>query len=455
MSVNPSSLPNGFLGTAYNQTISGSGGTGPYTFVVSSGSLPNGLSLSSGGTLSGTPSAGGSFTFTVQGTDSVGNTGVRTYTVNIGTNSLTVNPSSLPNGTQSVPYSQTVTASGGTGPYTFALSSGSLPAGLSISSGGVISGTPTGSGPSTFTVRATDSVANTGSQTYTISIGSNILTVTPASLPNGTQGTAYSQTFGASGGTPPPYTFTRTSGSLPPGLSLSSGGVLSGTPTASGTFNFDVQASDPSFNTGTHSYSLTINPPPLTINPSSLPAATLGTAYNQTVTASGGTRALQLQRAQRIIADRASTLGAGSGAITGTPTVAGSYSFTIQATDAILTTGSRNYTINVGGNILIVLPPSLPNGTQGTAYSQTVSASGGTGPYSFALGIGRAAGGSRAQRWRRHQRHADRQRFVKFHDPRHRLARQCRHRQLHREYRHQRTDGKSAERAGRNGGHAL
>ena len=104
---------------------------------------------------------------------------------------------------QNVAYSQTVTGSGGTGPYTFALLSGTLPTGLTISSGGVISGTPTGSGLSSFTIGATDTVGNTGSHAYSVTIGTVSLTVNPASLPAGTQGTAYSQTVSASGGTGP------------------------------------------------------------------------------------------------------------------------------------------------------------------------------------------------------------------------------------------------------------
>ena len=385
LGINPATLPDGFLGTAYSQTLTVTGGTGPYTFSITSGALPNGLTLSSAGVISGTPTTGGPFTFTVGVDDSAGNTGSRTYTVNIGTNSLTVNPASLPNGMQGTAYSQTVTASGGTGPYTFVLSSGALPAGLSLSSGGVLSGTPTGSGPSTFTVRATDSVANTGSRTYTITIGSNILTVSPASLPAGTQGVAYSQTITASGGTAP-YTFARTSGALPTGLTLTSGGVLSGTPTASGTFNFDVTATDTSLNTGTRSYSVTINLVPLTINPTSLPAGTVGTAYSQTVVASGGTGPYTYTVSAGTI-PTGLTLGSG-GTITGTPSAAGAFTFTVQATDAVSTTGTRSYTVNIGGNILTVAPATLPNGTQGTPYSQTVTASGGTGPYTFVLTSG-------------------------------------------------------------------
>jgi hypothetical protein len=305
-------------------------------------------------------------------TDSAGNTGSQGYTVHIGANILTVLPASLPNGMNGTPYSQTISASGGTGPYTFVVSSGSLPVGLLLSSGGVLSGTPSGSGPSTFTVLATDSVNNTGSRNYTITIGSNILTVAPATLPNGTQGTVYNQTITASGGSAP-YSFAVTSGTLPTGLSLSSGGVLSGTPSASGPFSFTVQATDPSFNTGSQAYNVTINLPPLTINPASLPTATSGTPYSQTVTASGGTAPYSYAVLSGGLPPGLSLAG-GTGVISGTPSTPGAYSFTIQATDATPNTGMRNYTINVGSNVLAVAPASLPNGTQGTAYSQTVSA---------------------------------------------------------------------------------
>ena len=79
----------------------------------------------------------------------------------------------------------------------------------------------------------------------------------------------------------------------------------------------------------------------------------------------------------------------------------------MQATDAATNTGSRSYTVNIGSNILTLAPASLPNGTQGTAYSQTVTASGGTAPYTFAVSSGSLPTGSHAQHWRRHQRHAD------------------------------------------------
>ena len=295
LTVNPATLPNGTQGTAYNQTITASGGTTPYTFAVTSGTLPTGLSLSSGGVLSGTPSASGPFTFTVQATDPNINTGSRSYTVTINLPPLTVNPASLPAGTSGTPYSQTVTASGGIAPYSYAVLSGALPPGLTLAAGtGVISGTPTTPGAYGFTIQATDATPNTGSRAYTINVGGNILSVAPASLPNGTQGTAYNQTVTASGGTGP-YTFALTAGALPAGLTLSSAGVISGTPSGSGVANFTVGATDSVGNTGSHAYSVTIGTVSLTVNPASLPNGTQGTAYNQTVTATGGTGPIHLR----------------------------------------------------------------------------------------------------------------------------------------------------------------
>ena len=387
ITINPASLPAGSQGVAYSQTLTAVGGSGGYVFSVSAGSLPSGLSMSAGGVISGTPSAGGSFNFTAFVRDSNGNTGTRAYTVNIGTNSLTVNPAALPNGTLTVAYSQTVSASGGTGPYTFAVSAGALPTGLSLDvNSGDITGTPTVAGPFSFTIRATDSLNNVGTRAYTVNIGSNILTVNPASLPGGTTGTAYSQTMTASGGSGG-YTFAVTVGSLPAGLSLSSGGVISGTPSAAGASTFTVQATDSSANTGSRSYTLTISAAPLTINPASLPNGATGTVYSQTIVASGGAAPYSYAVLSGTLPTGLS-LDPSSGALTGTPSAGGSFSFTIQATDSTPNTGTRAYTVNIGTNSLAVNPASLPNGTQGVAYSQTVSASGGTGPYTFTVSAG-------------------------------------------------------------------
>lgn len=185
LTLSPATVPNGTVGTAYTSTtITATGGTGPYTFAVSAGTLPAGLALSSGGVLSGNPTTAATYSFTVTATDSAGNTGTRSYSAVISpANNLTLSPATLPNGTLSTAYSQTITASGGTAPYTFTKSTGTLPAGLTLSSGGVLSGTPTTAATSSFTVKATDSTGNhIGSKSYSVTIGSSASTCSGVSF---------------------------------------------------------------------------------------------------------------------------------------------------------------------------------------------------------------------------------------------------------------------------------
>ncbi len=170
--------------------------------------------------------------------------------------------SPLPSGTSGSAYSTTLAASSGTTPYTWSLASGSLPVGLSLSGGGAISGTPTASGTSSFTVRVTggNGLSSTKAFSLTINAAPPAPTITTSSpLPSGTSGSAYSTTLAASGGTTP-YSWALASGSLPVGLSLSGGGVISGTPTTSGTSSFTVRVTGGNSLSSTKEFSLTINP---------------------------------------------------------------------------------------------------------------------------------------------------------------------------------------------------
>jgi hypothetical protein len=160
ITLSPSVLPTGTAGIAYSQTLTPSGGTAPYTFAVAAGALPAGMTLSAAGVLAGTPSAGGAFTFTVRATDANGCFAVLTYTMTVapagGCPAITLAPLTLPNATVGTPFSQTLTPSGGTAPYTFVVSAGALPAGLTLTPAGLLSGTPTASGVVNFTIRVTD-----------------------------------------------------------------------------------------------------------------------------------------------------------------------------------------------------------------------------------------------------------------------------------------------------------
>lgn len=175
ITVNPASLPNGAVGTPYNQVVSATGGTAPYTFVISSGALPTGLLLNpTTGAITGTPTTAGTFTFTITATDANGCSGSRLYTVTIagaGCPVIRLSPSTLPPGTVGTAYSQAITATGGTAPYAYTISSGALPAGLTLNPAtGVISGVPLSTGLFNFTVRATDAGGCIGARPYTMTV---------------------------------------------------------------------------------------------------------------------------------------------------------------------------------------------------------------------------------------------------------------------------------------------
>lgn len=250
VTVTPPTMPTGVVGTAYSQTVVGTGGVAPYTFAVTSGTPPPGITLTAAGVLAGTPTTVGSSTFTVRGTDANNCTDDVTYTIAITAVPcpvITLAPAVMLTGMVGTAYSQTVSASGGTGPYTFALTSGTLPAGVTLTAAGLLAGTPTTVGSSTITVRATDANSCAGDVTYTIVIAAvtvcPAVTLTPVAVPNGLVGTAYSQALTAAGGTAP-YVYTVTVGTLPGGLTLSAAGLLSGTPAANGSSSFTVRATD-------------------------------------------------------------------------------------------------------------------------------------------------------------------------------------------------------------------
>lgn len=176
ISLSPSSLPGEYINRSYNQTVSASGGSAPYTYTHTAGTLPNGLSLSSGGSITGTTSATGTFTFTITATDASGYTGSQSYSITISSApTITVSPSSLANGTVGTAYSQTISASGGLGPHSFAVTSGSVPTGLSLGVGGGLSGTPNTAGTYNFTVTATSADSFTGSQFYSVTISNAVV----------------------------------------------------------------------------------------------------------------------------------------------------------------------------------------------------------------------------------------------------------------------------------------
>ncbi|MFE8646672.1 beta strand repeat-containing protein [Sphingomonas sp. NCPPB 2930] len=350
ITVAPAALPNPAVGVAYSQTVSASGGTAPYTFAITAGALPAGMNLAGGGALSGTPTAAGTFNFTVTATDNGGFTGSRAYTVTVAAPTISIAPTSLPNAVAGQAYSSTLTASGGTAPYSFAITAGVLPSGISLSPTGVLSGASTVAGTFNFTVSATDGSSGagapfSGSRAYALTVGAPTLTIAPVTLPNPVGGTPYAQNLSASGGSAP-YSFSISAGSLPAGLTLSTAGVLSGTPAASGTFNFSATATDANGFSASRAYTFSVSAPVLTIAPSTLSAGTVGLSYRQTIVAAGGTAPYSYAVSAGALPPGLS-LASATGALTGVPTTVGSFDFTVAVTDALGFPATRAFTIAV------------------------------------------------------------------------------------------------------------
>jgi Putative Ig domain len=274
---------------------------------------------------------------------------------------LTITTTSLPGGTVGAAYSSAVAASGGTTPYAY--SAGSLPNGLTLSSTtGMITGTPTQSsvGTASATIKVTDSSRpspQSATSALSIKISPTSLAVTTSSLPGGTAGSPYpSTTLQASGGVPP-YSWALSSGNLPAGLTLSAAGAVAGTPSSGGTYPLTFVVTDSYSTPETAKASLTLTiaggptpTPTLTLTTTTLADATVNTAYSATLTATGGVPPYAFSLANGTSLPGGLTLSSG-GAINGTPTKAGSTSFSVDVTDSstptpLMQTGDLSITVN-------------------------------------------------------------------------------------------------------------
>jgi len=382
-----SPLPFGVTGVAYSQTLSASGGAPPYTWYLSAGTLPPGLSLSSAGVISGTPTSAGAFVFDVTVYDQLNYPSSyvsKTFSITVATplSILTISP--LNTGITGTAYTANLAATGGLTPYVWSILSGALPPGLSLSPAGVISGTPNLAGTYSFIARVTDGSNQVVTRNYTIPIINPLSIATPSPLPPAVNGVPYSQAIIAAGGAPS-YSWYLASGALPPNLNFSETGVISGTPVATGTYTFAVTVWDQMETSVTKTFVLVVADPLSITTTSPLPRGVTGSAYSVALTAAGGLSPFGWSVVTGALPPGLALSAAG--VLSGTPTTAGTYTFTAKVSDGSNQTASRSYTVTIV-DPLVITTASLAGATVGVAYSQTVTASGGLTPYSFAVSAG-------------------------------------------------------------------
>ncbi|MDV3252792.1 Ig-like domain repeat protein [Devosia sp. BK] len=383
-----SALATGTAGTSYSAQIAVSGGSGIYTFGAATG-LPTGLSFDTAtGTLSGTPTEAGAFSIVVSIRDSNGFNSTATYALQVDAPTITLAGGSLTDTILASPFApyQFAASGNGAGVLKFSLSAGTLPQGLALAEDGTLSGSATAQGNFSFEITATDANGFTGSALFDLTVLSNesgALSFSGA-LADWPFKQLDTRSVAASGTPVAIVSYSVTAGALPPGVSLApTTGMLSGTPTAAGPFRFEITVKDGDY-FKSHTFDLNVAPPGLSLSGSVPLSGRVGVPYtadaDATSTLSGSSFVYRLINAPPGLSIDA------SGAITGTPTTDGSFTFTIQATDGDGFSVSQGHTLVVSEAFIpLALPASLPDAENGVPYSELVQPTNGTGPFTFQI----------------------------------------------------------------------
>jgi hypothetical protein len=354
--------PEGEVGEPYSHRFETAGGTPPATFAVINGALPPGLSLSSDGLVSGIPQGSGSFSFWVNARDNYAPAPMnaqREFTINIA-RGLSIQQNAIPAGTRGVPYDFPLTAEGG-GTLQWSVQSGVLPPGVQFDPATQhVSGTPTAAGDFQFVARVQDS-KRVDTETLTLSVREPLVIAQPAFKPSEV-GVPFSGEIDVTGGldvadrTSPlaartqrgaRATYTLTIGGLPQGLVADAAGVITGTPTAAGTFAVTINAADPEGRTASLVARLTVASK-LAITTKRLAAAKAGRRYRAVVKTRGGVTPLKWAKLVGrlpvgIRFDRK------TGVLSGTGKKAGVYTVTVKVTDALKVTTEQALSFTLKG----------------------------------------------------------------------------------------------------------
>jgi hypothetical protein len=373
------SLPSGTIDVPYSATLTSREFLTPPTWSATG--LPPGLTLNpSTGLISGSPTTNGAYGVTISAATSTQTALPKTLVLAIGPPALDFTPGILPSGVLGVPYNASFAATGGDGKYVFLAVGAGLPPGLALSPSGAVSGTPGQAGDFKFVVRVTSLQLVTEKQ-VSMRVDSAPLGLSPDTLGPAYTGEAFSQALVASGGTAP-YVFQFGQNSnVPPGLVLSAGGLLAGTPTAAGNFRFSIEVTDARQRRLQRDYTLVVLAAGVISTPS-LPEATQGEAYRAVIETSGGTGPFTYDIAS-------GTLPAGlvltsGGELTGTPAGAGRFAFAVRSTDANQRATTHEYSMQVFA-VIVITPDSIPNATLLVDYRAQLTATGGQPGYAWQI----------------------------------------------------------------------
>ena len=401
LAITTPGVSTGVQGSSYETTLVATGGTAPYTWSVTSGSLPEGVGVASYGDIFGIPETSGTFTFTATATDAASPTpdavsGQVTLVI-APPPSLAIVTTGLPAAIQGQEYEDEIQATGGVGAFTWSISSGALPAGMQLDSDGTLEGYPATSGTFGVTLEVTDGnwptpdVARESVQ-LVVESGSS-LSVSSYPLGEATEGQYYDDDgFYATGGDGP-YTWSVVSGELPPGIVVDSTGDLLGEPLQSGVFTFELEVTDsgsPTPSTSEEPGVLVVEPAaPLSTQGADL-SATQGQYSYEEFQAEGGAGPYTWS-VQAGVVPPGLTLDP-EGYLTGVPSTAGTYQFSVEVTDSAVPSPSEAsgvVTVTVGpAPTLEVVTPVLQPATEGAAYGDFLSASGGVGSDAWSVSSG-------------------------------------------------------------------
>ena len=354
-------------GSAFSHTFTASGNPAP-TLSYVPGTLPAGVTLV-GNTLSGTPTAPGTYTINVAASNGINPNAAQTFTLTVTAPPSITSPAAV-SAAYGTYFSHTFTASGNPAP-TLSYAPGMLPAGVTLV-GNVLSGTPMTLATFTINVTASNGVNPNATQTFILTVTGSAPTITSAASVSVVSGSAFSHTFTASGNPAP--TLSYAPGTLPAGVTLV-GNTLSGTPTAPGTYTIDVTASNGVNPNAAQTFTLTVTAPP-SITSAASASVLATTSFSHTFAASGNP-APALSYAPGTLPAGVTLAG---DVLSGTPTVPGTYTVDVTASNGVSPNATQTFTLTVTGSAPAITSAASASVLATASFSHTFAASGNPAP---------------------------------------------------------------------------